>query len=968
MSGTLIMSSGAGPPALQHQAGHHPAGAADVNSHHENLDHFDALAAEDFDPIAFLNKQFPSEKSLQHVDKVMQQLDKIAATIDTELRHAVHEQARTGFRAKEDLEQAKTAMGDLITRVKNVQSKAQQSESLVLEFCRNIKFLDLAKKNLTNTVTGFKRFVMLVSALEQLRRLAAEREYKKAAQLLHACEELAQHFQGLSKVVQKVHDLLRQKDSLLADLRAQIFEDYDALLDPTDVDLRREDIKAAAHCVNAMPTKTVRHEIVTRFCLRILEDYKKIFSPSQSQTALGVGAPGQPGGAGGPGGQASQQEEYSGLEHVERRYAWLRRTLKEFDDKYLEFFPSFWGVPCSLCEHFCHITRQHLVEVLGATHHTADPELLVRVLRKSIEFENDLAKKFAASADKDGNNRERQLQARSPGGEKPVRHISEFVTESDPGADADRADPSRELPMAFVKYGFSPTKRAQQASPEDSSHLPRFRGIVSECFEAYLGTWVNYEASNLKALIPEQEDMPQVETGTTGPASAEEDDDLGDDDSRYVFPSAPALFDAMRRVMMKCVSFSIDQTLFEIFLVFKQTANLYCSTIHNRVKRMTVGSGYVISDEDLKIACACIGTLEYVDQMLPQLSDIVRQHLTSGTSTSSQYQNKIDFDSEQETLGAITASIYADVLVNYPRMSTLLARLSATMMSHYAQKFSKRGAGGATAQGGSGGDITTALGQHQQPPSAVASSSAASSSAAAANSSSSSGSASTSAPTVSPFVAEIEDIFTSHCSLTSGYLSKLHYRFFCDKHAQWFIPRFTHEIYKCRGVSKQVARQFLMDAVAIKNVLLQVPAGALRARSGGASSQISMPTAYSNFVLREFGRVEFIFKVLSEEEEAVHRLNHGVDVTQKEIDQILMLKEGAAMDDEMFNPVDGGDLLGGGSVDPAARNNPFNFVQSTLPNVNPSMKQFASDARKQADTMKQLAADARKKLFGNIKF
>lgn len=64
----------------------------------------------------------------------------------------------------------------------------------VQEFCRNIKFLDLAKSNLTNTVTGFKRFVMLVTALEQLRVLAANRQYKDVSNLLAACEQLSKHF------------------------------------------------------------------------------------------------------------------------------------------------------------------------------------------------------------------------------------------------------------------------------------------------------------------------------------------------------------------------------------------------------------------------------------------------------------------------------------------------------------------------------------------------------------------------------------------------------------------------------------------------------------------------------------------------------------------------------------------------------------------------------------------------------
>ena len=71
---------------------------------------------------------------------------------------------------------------------------------------------------------------MFVTALEQLRELAASRRYKEAANLLAAVEELNKHFESLAKIVPKVNDLLQQKKAMIGDLKAQIFEDYDALL------------------------------------------------------------------------------------------------------------------------------------------------------------------------------------------------------------------------------------------------------------------------------------------------------------------------------------------------------------------------------------------------------------------------------------------------------------------------------------------------------------------------------------------------------------------------------------------------------------------------------------------------------------------------------------------------------------------------------------------------------------------
>lgn len=112
---------------------------------------------------------------------------------------------------------------------------------------------------------------------------------------------------------------------MIGELKSQIFEDYDALLDdpsltnmnimevsvvdmgsltgsspskknpdgtsdPNDPNAalnsaddavlkKRAYIRAASFCVNALPS-TIRHEIITRFCLRLLEEYKKLFQPN----------------------------------------------------------------------------------------------------------------------------------------------------------------------------------------------------------------------------------------------------------------------------------------------------------------------------------------------------------------------------------------------------------------------------------------------------------------------------------------------------------------------------------------------------------------------------------------------------------------------------------------------------------------------------------------------------------------
>lgn len=50
---------------------------------------------------------------------------------------------------------------ELSHKIQEIKSKAEQSEAMVQEICRDIKKLDFAKKNITTTITALHRLTML---------------------------------------------------------------------------------------------------------------------------------------------------------------------------------------------------------------------------------------------------------------------------------------------------------------------------------------------------------------------------------------------------------------------------------------------------------------------------------------------------------------------------------------------------------------------------------------------------------------------------------------------------------------------------------------------------------------------------------------------------------------------------------------------------------------------------------------
>lgn len=50
---------------------------------------------------------------------------------------------------------------ELMYKIREIKNKAEQSETMVQEICRDIKKLDFAKKHITTTITALHRLTML---------------------------------------------------------------------------------------------------------------------------------------------------------------------------------------------------------------------------------------------------------------------------------------------------------------------------------------------------------------------------------------------------------------------------------------------------------------------------------------------------------------------------------------------------------------------------------------------------------------------------------------------------------------------------------------------------------------------------------------------------------------------------------------------------------------------------------------
>lgn len=120
-----------------------------------------------------------------------------------------------------------------------------------------------------------------------------------------------------------------------------------------------------------------------------------------------------------------------------------------------------------------------------------------------------------------------------------------------------------------------------------------------------------------------------------------------------------------------------------------------------------------------------------------------------------------------------------------------------------------------------------------------------------------------------------------------GRLDESSFRNVCDKFARAFMPRYQSAIFRCKRVGEPGAQQLLLDAQAMRSLLLNAPgqkAFAAAAVAGGdeedgdggaggaagedpLNAQLPPPPMYAKFILREMPRVEMLLKIVSSPKE-----------------------------------------------------------------------------------------------------
>ncbi|XP_017770373.1 PREDICTED: vacuolar protein sorting-associated protein 53 homolog [Nicrophorus vespilloides] len=326
----------------------------------------DPLDRPDFNTIDYINSLFPTEQSLANIDEVVSNMETKIQTIDNEISTVVRGQTTASQDGRQALDEAQKVIKQLFVHMKDIKERAEKSEEMVREITRDIKQLDCAKRNLTLAITTLNHLHMLVGGVDTLKSLTQKRLYGEIALPLQAISEVMAHFESYSDIPQ-IKSLSDQVKMIRLELADQITKDFhDAFNSSSKMTLPNKQLAQACLVVSALDPK-VKKDLLKWFIELQLVEYSHLFEST---------------------------EDTAWLDKIDKRYAWLKRHLLEFEERLGNMFPQNWEVSERIAVQFCNNTREELGKIMAKRKHEIDVKLLLFAIQKTSNFEGLLSRRF----------------------------------------------------------------------------------------------------------------------------------------------------------------------------------------------------------------------------------------------------------------------------------------------------------------------------------------------------------------------------------------------------------------------------------------------------------------------------------------------------------------------------------------------------------------------------------------------
>uniref|UniRef100_F1KX74 Vacuolar protein sorting-associated protein 53 homolog n=4 Tax=Ascaris TaxID=6251 RepID=F1KX74_ASCSU len=323
------------------------------------------LCRADVDVIEEINALFPTEQSLSQLDTVMQSIENELISLDCQLAELVETHGTARDDGDRALAEAHAAMAELEERVGAIRLKTQSSETVVQEMTRDIKQLDVAKRNLTASIKTLHHLHILLTGVHSLGAWIEQRRYGDIASQLPAVLNVLQLFNSYMEVEQ-VKNVAEQLERLKQKLAIQLVTDLKHTFQAGALNASVTDMCRVASSLD----DGVRADFCKWFIEHQLSEYTVLYGESES---------------------------IAWLDKIDMRYRWFVQKLTEFERSGMaKVFPPDWEMGRRLTLEYCNLTRDMLERMMRRRRAELDFKVLAYAINHTIMFESLLCKRFPA--------------------------------------------------------------------------------------------------------------------------------------------------------------------------------------------------------------------------------------------------------------------------------------------------------------------------------------------------------------------------------------------------------------------------------------------------------------------------------------------------------------------------------------------------------------------------------------------
>ncbi|XP_029665254.1 vacuolar protein sorting-associated protein 53 homolog [Formica exsecta] len=467
----------------------------------------DPLDQSNFNVVDYINSLFPTEQSLSNIDDVVNDMELKIYNIDKDIRSVVRGQTNVGQDGRAALEDAQKVIRQLFVDIKDIKDKAEQSEEVVKEITRDIKQLDFAKRNLTASITALNHLHMLVEGVDTLKVLTQKKQYGEIILPLQAVMEVMQHFNSYMDIPQ-LKQLSDQVHQIHVELAQQITADFKQAFSGQNPKHFNQ-LTEGCLVLSVLDPK-VKKDLLIWFVNIQLQEYAHLFDENQ---------------------------DFAWLDKIDRRYAWIKKHLLDFESKFGTIFPQDWEISERIAVQFCHVTREDLTKLMNKRRSEIDVKLLLYAIQRTSNFESLLAKRFIGSTLE-------TVDAKNA-------IVNNDVTEKVPG---------------------NPFEEENEKIETEKSKPSPFANLIGKCFEPYLNIYIESLDRNLADLMDKF-----VSDSKTQPPGAKEFDGIEGPSS--VLSSCADLFVFYKKCMLQCTQLSTGLIMLSLTETFQKYLREYAVKI-----------------------------------------------------------------------------------------------------------------------------------------------------------------------------------------------------------------------------------------------------------------------------------------------------------------------------------------------------------------------------------------------------